>query len=140
MNARARLEVFGGGRACWSGTNNAKIWNYSGSDEARGGKNQVGQVDRAAAGRDNVAPDLLKRHDISGLSGGSRPVSSAVPSTAAPAIRFTNVMLSPSPSISFLRWRVDGLKLGVMHRSRVISGMGSSGDTGQRDRDLGGRD
>src|SRR3954447_20216836 len=45
-----------------------------------------------------------------------------------------------SPSISFLRWRVDGLKLGVMHRSRVISGMGSSGDTGQRDRDLGGRD
>jgi hypothetical protein len=46
----------------------------------------------------------------------------------------------PSPSISFLRWRVDGLKLGVMHRSRVISGMGSSGDTGQRDRDLGGRD
>src|SRR3954454_731874 len=46
----------------------------------------------------------------------------------------------PSPSISFLRWRVDGLKLGVMHRSRVISGMGSSCDTGQRDRDLGGRD
>ena len=48
--------------------------------------------------------------------------------------------LSPSPSISFLRGRVDGLKLGVMHRSRVVSGMGSSGDTGQRDRGLGGRD
>ena len=28
----------------------------------------------------------------------------------------------------FSRWRVDGLKLGVMHRSRVISGMGSSGE------------
>src|SRR3954452_7645204 len=27
-----------------------------------------------------------------------------------------------------------------MHRSRVVSGMGSSGDTGQRDRGLGGRD
>jgi hypothetical protein len=49
-------------------------------------------------------------------------------------------LFDPSPSISFLRWRVDGLKLGVMHRSRVISGMGSSGETGQRDRDLGGRD
>lgn len=49
-------------------------------------------------------------------------------------------LIAPSPSISFLRWRVDGLKLGVMHRSRVISGMGSSGDTGQRDRGLGGRD
>jgi len=47
---------------------------------------------------------------------------------------------APSPSISFMRWRVDGLKLGVMHRSRVISGMGSSGETGQRDRGLGGRD
>src|SRR3954453_4870800 len=45
-----------------------------------------------------------------------------------------------SPSISFLRWWVDGLKLGVMHRSRVVSGMGSSGDTGQWDRGLGGRD
>src|SRR4051812_25795111 len=43
------------------------------------------------------------------------------------------IWLDPSPSISFLRWWVDGLKLGVMHRSRVVSGMGSSGDTGQRD-------
>src|SRR6476619_6568392 len=52
----------------------------------------------------------------------------------------TTFAAMPSPSISFMRWRVDGLQLGVMHRSRVVFGMGSSGETGQRDRGLGGRD
>ena len=56
-------------------------WSYLGNlIEGRARKSQSAQVNGPASGRDNIDPDLLQRHDVTGLD---RPDVSTIASVVA---------------------------------------------------------